>query len=200
MRLYNRLGGLLAATGLIIISYHDVLLQAAVEAKEKGMTWAMLVPAWLAVNKIYKAKQFSERDKRWERKLDAIGKAVGAEWDAKGSNPSIKRSAQSSATGSISSWVGNTTARLARPFMISNMRRALSMEKLKSRKLWVAVITAVLVALNDQLELGFQTDTITSFVAIAIGYIVGQGYADGKKAANGGVNDAQRPGDTGSAV
>lgn len=73
------------------------------------------------------------------------------------------------------------------------------MEKLKSRKLWTAIITAVLVVLNDQLKWGISQDTITSFVAIAIGYIVGQGYADGKKV-QGGSGNEKYPGDTGSAV
>lgn len=55
------------------------------------------------------------------------------------------------------------------------------MEKLKSRKLWVAIITAVLVALNDQLQLGFTQDSLISFVTIAVGYILGQSHVDAKK-------------------
>lgn len=49
-------------------------------------------------------------------------------------------------------------------------------EKLKSRKLWVAVITAALVALGS--SIGIDEATITKLVALGSSYILGQGIAD----------------------
>lgn len=49
-------------------------------------------------------------------------------------------------------------------------------EKLKSRKLWVTVVTATLVALGGQL--GFDEATITKLVGMASAYVLGQGIAD----------------------
>lgn len=48
--------------------------------------------------------------------------------------------------------------------------------KLKSRKLWVAVITAAVVALAEQL--GLDPDQVTSLLTVAVAYIAGQGFAD----------------------
>lgn len=48
--------------------------------------------------------------------------------------------------------------------------------KLKSRKLWVAVLGGALVALGT--ELGFDRDTVNSLVAVIAAYLLGQGMAD----------------------
>jgi hypothetical protein len=49
-------------------------------------------------------------------------------------------------------------------------------EKLKSRKLLIAVITAVLVTVGT--SLGIDEATVTKLVGLAASYIVGQGIAD----------------------
>lgn len=51
-------------------------------------------------------------------------------------------------------------------------------EKLKSRKLWVALITAVVIFLNDVFEFGLDEVTITALVTTAVGYVLGQGAVD----------------------
>jgi len=56
----------------------------------------------------------------------------------------------------------------------------MSLEKLKSRKLWATLAAYVVVALNDVLEIGLDKETIYSLVAIVSGYNVGQGIADMK--------------------
>lgn len=55
------------------------------------------------------------------------------------------------------------------------------MEKLKSRKFWVAVLGALLIALNDQLEWGFTHESILGMVGIVMTYILGQSHVDAKK-------------------
>lgn len=48
--------------------------------------------------------------------------------------------------------------------------------KLKSRKLWVAVITAAIVTLGT--SLGIDEATVTKLVGLAASYVIGQGIAD----------------------
>lgn len=50
------------------------------------------------------------------------------------------------------------------------------LEKLKSRKLWAAVITAAIVALAEQL--GLDPAQVTDLITVALGYILGQGAVD----------------------
>ena len=55
-------------------------------------------------------------------------------------------------------------------------------DKLKSRKLWAAILGGVIVSLGD--ALGLTADATQWIVTIITGYIVGQGIADagqGKK-------------------
>ena len=57
-----------------------------------------------------------------------------------------------------------------------NQIKKIDMQKLKSRKLWAAVIGAVIVSAGPQLGL---TPDITQWIAtIVTGYVVGQGIAD----------------------
>lgn len=55
------------------------------------------------------------------------------------------------------------------------------LDKLKSRKFWVAIATALLVALNDQLGLGMSDAQLQDLVMTAAAYLVGQGYVDGQQ-------------------
>ena len=52
------------------------------------------------------------------------------------------------------------------------------MEKLKSRKFWMAVIAAALIVANEGLGLDIPTDTVMAFAAVVIGYIFGEAYVD----------------------
>jgi hypothetical protein len=72
-------------------------------------------------------------------------------------------------TPSLSLWDKIKLARLA-----SNTAM---LEKLKSRKLWAAVVGSVIVALGDQL--GLDKDTTLKIAAIVGSYVIGQGLADG---------------------
>ena len=53
---------------------------------------------------------------------------------------------------------------------------AMNLDKLKSRKLWVAVLGSALVTLGSQM--GLPEDTVQSLVAILASYLIGQGIAD----------------------
>lgn len=59
------------------------------------------------------------------------------------------------------------------------------MRKLKSRKFWMAVVTALLVIANEGLDLNLPEEAIMSIVAVVLGYIFGEAYVDGKKISKG---------------
>ena len=54
------------------------------------------------------------------------------------------------------------------------------MEKFKSRKLWMAMVTAVLIVLNEGLGWNVPTETVVSFVAVVLGWVFAEAYVDGK--------------------
>ena len=51
-------------------------------------------------------------------------------------------------------------------------------EKLKSRKFWVTIVTALVIGFNDALGVGLDGETITQVVAVVAAYILGQGVVD----------------------
>lgn len=55
-------------------------------------------------------------------------------------------------------------------------------ERLKSRKFLMAVATALLMILNEGLELGIPTDVYGWIVGVVIAWILGESYIDGKAA------------------
>lgn len=60
------------------------------------------------------------------------------------------------------------------------------MDKLKSRKFWVAVLTAVLLVAKDGLGIDVDIDAVTTaaIALVSAAYMIGQGVADafgGKK-------------------
>ena len=52
--------------------------------------------------------------------------------------------------------------------------------KLKSRKLWMSIISGGLLIMNEGLGIIVDTNTILSFSGIIISYILGQSFVDGK--------------------
>jgi hypothetical protein len=62
-----------------------------------------------------------------------------------------------------------------------NQAKKIKMNKLKSRKLWAAILGSIIVAAGPQLGL---TPDVTQWLAtIVTGYVVGQGIADAGQAA-----------------
>jgi hypothetical protein len=54
-------------------------------------------------------------------------------------------------------------------------------EKLKSRKFLTTVAGIITVIANDLFDLGLDGDTILALVTLVAGYVLGEGYVDGKK-------------------
>lgn len=52
--------------------------------------------------------------------------------------------------------------------------------KLKSRKLWMSIISGVLVIMNEGLGIIVDTDTVLSFSGIIMSYILGQSFVDAR--------------------
>ena len=55
------------------------------------------------------------------------------------------------------------------------------MERLKSRKLWVAVFAAALVPILKALDIEATPAEIAAVIAPAVAYILGQAHVDGAK-------------------
>ena len=52
------------------------------------------------------------------------------------------------------------------------------MGKLKSRKFWMAVVTALLIVFNDGLGLELPTEAIMTVAGVVIAYILGESGVD----------------------
>ena len=57
------------------------------------------------------------------------------------------------------------------------IRGGVIVERFKSRKFWAAVVSAVIVAAGNQV--GLDESQVQMIVVLAVGYIFGQGVADG---------------------
>lgn len=55
------------------------------------------------------------------------------------------------------------------------------MEKLRSRKLWMSIVSAMLVIANDGLGMSIPSETVIAFAGIVMTYVASQGYVDSKK-------------------
>ena len=55
------------------------------------------------------------------------------------------------------------------------------MDKFKSRKFWMAVVSGLLVIVNDGLDLGLPNESILSIAAIVLGYIFAEAAVDAIK-------------------
>ena len=54
------------------------------------------------------------------------------------------------------------------------------MKKLKSRKFWVAVASALFIILTDGLDISVPSETYFAVVAMAAVYIFGEAYVDAR--------------------
>lgn len=67
--------------------------------------------------------------------------------------------------------------------LLNKIKNTIMIDRLKSRKLWVAVVSATLVTLGT--ELGIPPDALSQVVAIVVGYLIGQGAVDAVAALKG---------------
>jgi uncharacterized membrane protein len=58
-------------------------------------------------------------------------------------------------------------------------------QKLTSRKFWVAVVSAVLIVLNEGMGLDIPADTVKAFMEIVIAYLIAEGAVDTARALKG---------------
>ena len=56
------------------------------------------------------------------------------------------------------------------------------MDKLKSRKFWVAVIAGAIVVGANELGFDLEQESVIAFTAIVIAYLTGQSFIDRQKA------------------
>ena len=59
------------------------------------------------------------------------------------------------------------------------------MDRLKSRKFLMALATALLMILNEGLDLGIPADVYGWIVSVVIAWILGESYVDGRAAGGG---------------
>lgn len=132
-----------------------------------------------------KRHQNDERmEQRQEAKLDLIMKEMNIPWDGRyeTSQTEVKSCKKSSA--------------LLRAALFIFRKGKKHMNKMKSRKFWMAVVTGILIVLNDGLNIGIDQETVLAFAAIVVGYIFGESAVDAVRA----KKDKKEPGDHGPAV
>jgi hypothetical protein len=190
---------------------YELVLDTIAYAVRYGVSWVTLLLVLVALFKNRKLRKkfnhylppllrdeqdsevgkYIQNQKRIEQKVDLLLQERGIPWNANSLEATGNHSAMLKETWSISRWVGSITAPIARSNTHSIIRRKKIMQKLKSRKLWMAVVSGILVVLNEGLGLGVNTETVIAFTGIVMSYIIGQSHVDGKK------NDM---GDSGPAV
>lgn len=130
---------------------------------ESGFTWAAIVAALSTLEKYY--------DKRQSRKmLYLIAKKVGVEWDTP--QEELKKMAQLSYKKFYSLSHKGT----------KHQKRRMIMERLKSRKLWITIVSAVLLVIKEGLDIPVDSETVLAFAGIVITAILGLAHVDAKRA------------------
>jgi hypothetical protein len=125
-------------------------------------------------------KEYVQNQKRIEQKVDALLQERGIVYCAKESG--TKAYPTSGKTSFTLPWVEKYSAHIVKRFINFNTKRGMRrMNKFRSRKFVLAVVAAILVVLNDGLELGVDSNTVMSFAAIVVGYIFAEAHVDGKK-------------------
>lgn len=74
------------------------------------------------------------------------------------------------------------------------------MSKFKSRKFILAVVSAVLIILNDGLDLGIDSETVLAFAGLIAVWITGESVVDAKRAGGAPDESSKHSGDHGPAV
>ena len=121
---------------------------------------------------------YKDRQMRIEEKVDAIARHLGVETcgalEIGTSGRMNSKALSNSLPGAISP---------EKPF-----ERMIKMNKFKSRKFWMAVVAAILVILNDGLDLGVDSDTVLAFAGLVASWIIGESAVDAKRAGNNVVS------------
>jgi hypothetical protein len=125
-------------------------------------------------------KEYVQNQKRIEQKVDALLLERGIVYCAKESG--TKAYPTSGKTSFTLPWVEKYSAHIVKRFINLFTKRGMRrMNKFKSRKFWLTVVTALLVIANDGLQLNLPSEAIMTVAGVVISYIVGESYIDGKK-------------------
>ncbi len=139
--------------------------------RDRGFSLAVATGIAVFIIKKYRKKSAPRQMDRIEWKLDYIAEREGIEWPAEKMN-SFKSG-------------GTKWYRFSVPFraLVQNVKiGGKNMQKLKSRKFILAVVTALLVIANDGLDLGIDSDTVLTFAGIVATWIIGESAVDAKRA------------------
>lgn len=113
---------------------------------------------------------YKDRQMRIEAKIDALAEKMGV--DFCGALETGINGQKNSNSLSKSSPVDTYR---------ENRLRRIIVEKFKSRKFWMAVVTAILVILNDGLDLGIDSETVLAFAGIVATFIIGESAIDASR-------------------
>lgn len=178
---------------------YDILIGAIEAFIRYGISPTALFVAILALLKSRKVKNrlrryipwimndgdianYEARQIRIEQKIDALLESEGIHWSANTTEPVNPSSLTRRKIFFIMLWPGNSIARSAELHTVSKNGGWTTMRKFKSRKFWMAVISALLVILNEGLDLGIDEQTVLAFAGIIMSFIFGEAYVDGKRA------------------
>jgi hypothetical protein len=170
-----------------------------------GAILAWIAPFILIWIKISKEKEKRSRSILVERRqlqiafnVNEIMEKLGVEskWSIQeiGSTHTVQRNSKP--------WLTIFTKVIQKMKSLYPRRKKKMKSKLLSRKLWMAIFGALLPVINQEFNLGLNTDTIIASAGAIVAYIIGQAHVDAKTAQNGGASNVNtKPtGDTGSAV
>lgn len=142
------------------------------------------------------------RISRMEAKIDAIARHMGVEnWNAEehaltaNMGKSLSKSSQE-----VISPADSVGVSIRRMNNLLNWRMKTMKSKFTSRKFILAVVSAILIILNDGLELGIDSETVIAFAGLVATYIVGESAVDVARKPAGGTTNAQSYGDTEQSV
>lgn len=173
----------------------DITLDAITSLVRYGLSWITLLlvivallknrklrkkfnrylPPWWREEQDSEVSRYIGNQARIESKLDALLLKEGVVWD-----------------GSIETSLSMVQPSFERFFLLSRMalnlgklRRKRIMERLKSRKLWIAIISAILLVLKEGFDIPVDSEVILGFAGIVISAILGFAHVDAKRASNG---------------
>lgn len=144
-----------------------------------GISWGALIAFFVALNRFQRANQY----KHWNAAVSHNQKVimeklgVGDEWIGNGSTAILSR-AQVRSLKKFYSSLHKVTQQA-----YQSKRRKKIMERLKSRKLWIALVSAVLLVLKEGLDIQVDSEVVLGFAGIVISAILGFAHVDAKKEA-----------------
>jgi len=164
--------------GLLLLAMEPIL--EFVREHTNSWIWGAVLTASLLIFRAWEKRDRRKSSQRMEAKIDAIMRKVGAECGPLNESYAVRTSLKK---WYPSSWVGIP--------QVNRLRRVKMMSKFKSRKFILAVVSAVLIVLNDGLDLGIDSDTVLAFAGIVAVWITGESVVDAKRA-GGASNESSK--------